>query len=280
MSVGINLMLWTANPSIEEHGTKLEQMKEWGYDTFEVGVGGLDAKQVNAFGAKARELDMIPHCADLYNVEIGNMISADPVERNKAIARIVESIHKTCDMGGQVLSGPIYQGLGAQTDVGATQDEWNWAVDGLGKCANEAEKCNILLAAEPLNRFEMYIVNTIGKAYELCEEISNPHMGILADTHHSNIEESNIIESYVKYVKRIHLVHVSENDRGIPGSGHAVPRELFKCMKAAGYKGDWVIEAFNGNVPELKPLVRVWNSFVPDADTIAIEGLNYIRKNL
>jgi len=41
-----------------------------------------------------------------------------------------------------------------------------------------------------------------------------------------------------------------------------------------------IIEAFNANVPETLPLLRLWRPFVKDTDEIAIKGLEFIRKHL
>ena len=75
---------------------------------------------------------------------------------------------------------------------------------------------------------------------------------------HANIEELDVTKSYVSHADRIFNIHLSECNRGIPGSGHGIPRDLCKAMLAAGYKGNFIVEAFNANVPETKPLLRLW----------------------
>jgi D-psicose/D-tagatose/L-ribulose 3-epimerase len=79
---------------------------------------------------------------------------------------------------------------------------------------------------------------------------------------------------------RIHSVHISENNRGVPGSGHAITPEVFDVLKNGGYDGNLIIEAFNANVPGILPLLRLWRPFVSNTDEIAIKGLEFIRKHL
>jgi len=82
-------------------------------------------------------------------------------------------------------------------------------------------------------------------------------MGILADTHHGNIEELDIIESYTKFIDKNVNIHISENNRGIPGTGHAIPAS-FGAMQKAGYKRKLHSEAFNANVPQTLAFLRIW----------------------
>jgi len=45
---------------------------------------------------------------------------------------------------------------------------------------------------EPLNRYETYYLNTVGKAAELCCAVGDPRIQLMADLFHMNIEEVDI----------------------------------------------------------------------------------------
>lgn len=281
MKIGVNLMLWSFAPTFSEHGKYVDLLAEMGFDAFEVCVHDLGAADVAGFARKARELNMTPQAIDVFSVDIGDMIGHDPASRRAAIQRIKEDIHKARDLGSEVLSGPFFQGLSSSTDVGPTADEWKWAVEGLAEVGREAKACGDLrIAAEPLNRFEMHIVNTVADAYRLCAETGMDNVGILADTHHANIEELDVVKAYTQHVDRIFNIHISENNRGIPGSGHGIPRELFKALEAAGYRGNLIIEAFNAEPGQGLPLLRIWGPYASSKEEICTEGLKFIRENL
>lgn len=280
MRIGINLLLWTATPNVSEHGPILEKLKHWGFDAFEIGVGSLSAKEIDRFAKKGDELGLARCALDVYTADEMDIISADVGMRRKAINFLKTCIAKTCDLGATVFSGPMYQGLCNTTQAGPTPDERRYAVEGLRECALYAKEKGVKLAAEPLNRFEMYLVNTVEQAYELCEEVGVDSMGILADTHHSNIEEYDTAASWARVMDKIHSIHISENNRGIPGYGHAIPPSVFDAIKKGGYDGNLIIEAFNANVPGILPLLRLWRPFVENTDDIAIKGLKYIKKHL
>lgn len=280
MKIGINVLLWTANMNCREHAKLPEMIKELGFGVFETSVGHMNAKDVTFFNHEALRLNLEPQCTDLFTASQADIISSDKEKRHKAVSRLKESILKTQDMGASLMSGPFFQGLCSTTQKGPTADEWRWAVENLRECAEAARKCGIRLAAEPLNRFEMHIVNTIADAAKMCDEIGYDNFGILADTHHSNIEELDLVDSYTRYIKKIFNIHISESNRGIPGSGRGIPAELFAALKAYGYQGNLVIEAFNANVPETLPLLRIWKPFARTENEIAVKGLAYIKEKL
>lgn len=280
MKVGINLLLWTASPSFQEHESLLENLAEWGFDAFEIGVSGLDTKQIAQFAKKADELGLDRTTLDVFLADEADTVSADSGKRTKAVEIIKDCIRKTVDIGSTVFSGPLYQGLLNTTQTGPSDDEWNRAVDALRECALFAQERGVSIAAEPLNRFEAYLVNSIDQAYRFANDVGVDNFGILADTHHSNIEEYDTAASWKKAFDRIKHVHISENNRGVPGEGHAVTPEVFEVLKKGGYDGYLVIEAFNANVPSILPLLRLWRPFVEDESIIARKGLEFIRSNL
>ena len=81
MRIGMNLMLWTFNPSYDEHGELLDRLKGFGYDAFEIGIGELSGPNIRRFAARAVELDLEPQAVDLFPVTVGDMISSDPAMR-------------------------------------------------------------------------------------------------------------------------------------------------------------------------------------------------------
>lgn len=280
MKVGINLLLWTANPSFEKHGYILENLKEWGFDAFEMGVSGLGLDEIDKFAKKADQLGLERAALDVFLASEADTISDDPVKHKKAVDIIKTGIEKAADFGANIFSGPFYQGLCNTTQTGPTGDEWKRAVDTLRECALFAKEKGIRIAAEPLNRFEAYLVNSVKQAYDFAMDVGVDNFGILADTHHSNIEEYDIATAWNEVIDKIYHVHISENNRGVPGKGHAIPPEVFEVLKKGGYKGYLIIEAFNANVPEIAGMLRLWRPFEKDESIIAKKGLEYIKKHL
>jgi D-psicose/D-tagatose/L-ribulose 3-epimerase len=135
-------------------------------------------------------------------------------------------------------------------------------------------------ALEPLNRFEAYLLNTCDQAIAYAERIGGEGIGILYDTFHANIEEKDPIAA----LRALHAsgnlshVHISENDRGTPGKGHAKIREAIAVLKEVGYEGWLTIEAFGRALPELAAATRVWRDFFANPEEVYTQGYCYIRE--
>jgi D-psicose/D-tagatose/L-ribulose 3-epimerase len=98
------------------------------------------------------------------------------------------------------------------------------------------------------------------------------------DTFHANIEEKNIpsaIKSCAEYTVHVHL---SENDRGTPGQGHVDWDKSFDTLKATGYDGWFVIEAFGLALPRLVAATKIWRKMFESEEQLARDGLAFIKR--
>ena len=71
------------------------------------------------------------------------------------------------------------------------------------------------------------------------------------DTFHANIEEKSITKAVNVAAEYTVHVHISENDRSTPGEGGINWDETFEALKAVGYDGYLMIEAFGLALPVL-----------------------------
>jgi D-psicose/D-tagatose/L-ribulose 3-epimerase len=172
----------------------------------------------------------------------------------------------------------MYAGLGVMTGCRRTPEEWNWAVEGLREVAQHAKKRQVTVCLEPLNRFETYFLNTLEDAARLVNDIGAPNVKIHFDTFHANIEEKNPAEALRSVARDLGHVHVSENDRGIPGTGHNDWQGVLKALKAMRYKGWMTIESFAQPEPELAAAAAIWRDMAPSGDELAQQGLRFIRR--
>jgi D-psicose/D-tagatose/L-ribulose 3-epimerase len=74
-------------------------------------------------------------------------------------------------------------------------------------------------------------------------------------------------------------VHISENDRGTPGTGQVHWSAAFGALKQAGYDGWLVIESFGRALPALAAATKVWRDLFPSAEEVYTKGLQFIRQN-
>jgi D-psicose/D-tagatose/L-ribulose 3-epimerase len=151
-------------------------------------------------------------------------------------------------------------------------------VESLGRAGAHAAERGVTLAIEPLNRFETDLVNTVDQGVRLCDDIGADNVGLLLDTFHMNIEERHIGAAIRSAGRHVRHVHTCENDRGAPGSGHIDFGEVFRALDAIGYDEDVVIESFTPEIVEIARAVSLWRPLAPDGDTLASEGLRFLRE--
>ena len=75
----------------------------------------------------------------------------------------------------------------------------------------------MVIALEPLNRYENHMINTLDQARVLCETIGSRHLGIAADTYHMNIEEADPLKAFLDSAAWLRHVQLSDSNRLEPG---------------------------------------------------------------
>jgi D-psicose/D-tagatose/L-ribulose 3-epimerase len=278
MKLGINTLLWSATFD-EAVVTRLPAIKAHGFDGVEIPIF-----QPSAFTASAvrRALDANAlECTVCSIVPRGlDLASEDRDVRRKTRTHIEDTIKAAAEVGARVLNGPLYTPVGYLPGRRRTKDEWARAVEGYRALVPSLTSSGMTLALEPLNRFETYFLNTAADAAALCDEVGDPRVGISFDTFHANIEEKDLGAAYRLIGRHLKHVQTSENDRGIPGSGHVEWPAVFSALRDLGYD-DWlVIESFGFNLGELSAAVAIWRDIESSPDAIAFEGVEFLRKHL
>jgi D-psicose/D-tagatose/L-ribulose 3-epimerase len=111
----------------------------------------------------------------------------------------------------------------------------------------------------------------------LIERLNEPACGMMWDSFHAHIEEKEVAPAVESISRRLVHVHISENDRGIPGTGQVNWAETFKALRKIGYDRWLTIEAFGRTLPELAAATRVWHDLFDDADLLTEKGLQFIK---
>jgi D-psicose/D-tagatose/L-ribulose 3-epimerase len=184
----------------------------------------------------------------------------------------------TATLGGDIMAGPFHSPLGVFSGEGPTEDEKRRAADVLRQSAEEAKKAGVKLAIEYLNRFECYFLTTGAEARALVERVNHPNFRMMYDTFHAHIEEKNAAQTIAAVADRVIHVHISENDRGTPGTGQVNWKDTFPALRKAKYDGWLVIEAFGRALPALAAATKVWRDLFPAPEEVYTQGLRFMRE--
>ena len=276
MKVGMNLLVWTAFVT-EEHFPILEKIKKTGYDGVEIPLFDGDAEHYKKIKKELDNLGLGCTTVTVVNADT-NPISPDASVRKAGLERIKWALDMTSVMGGDVLAGPYHSALGVFSGQPPTADERKRAVEVLTQAADHAQKVKVKIAIEYLNRFECYFLTNALDAKNLVREINHPYFGTMYDTFHANIEEKNISQAIASMEDTYVHVHISENDRGTPGSGHVHWDETFKALRKAKYDGWLTIEAFGRALPDLAAATKIWRDMFPSPEDVYGNGFKFIKE--
>jgi D-psicose/D-tagatose/L-ribulose 3-epimerase len=206
--------------------------------------------------------------------------SDDPGVHSAGTEFLKKYIDHAAELGSAILSGPLYGAVWNPTLLSSEERTRRWArsVETWKALAPFAAARGVKIALEPLTRFHTSFLNTAADARRLVDDIDHPAVGILLDTFQMGTEEKDMAAAIRTAGPRLFHLHASENDRGTPGTGLVDWPGIRDALGAIGYSGRMVIEAFNPDVPELASFLKVWRRLEKDQDTIAREGLRFLRE--
>jgi D-psicose/D-tagatose/L-ribulose 3-epimerase len=276
MKIGMNLLLWATHVT-EEHYPQLEKIKSSGFDGVEIPIFGDDETHYRKLRRKLDELQLKTSTITVATPE-ASAISPDPAIRKTAVERLQTIVRHSAILGADVLCGPFHQALGVFSGAGPTEEEFQRAAEVHRAVADEAQREGVTLAIESLNRFECYFLNTMAATAAYVQLVDHPNFKALFDTFHANIEEENLIKAFSENAAAIAHIHVSNNDRGVPGRGHIDFHAIFRAIKSSGYNGWLTIEAFGRALPELVEPTRVWRDFFKRPEEVVTEGYKFVRE--
>ena len=275
MKIGMNLLLWTTDVDQRLYPL-LEDLKEAGFDGVEVPIGDDREENYTALGKKLKDLELGCTCVTSI-FQDGNPASADPAIRTRAVDQMKWRIDMGYELGADIICGPYHSAFAHFTGEPPTETERRHSIEVMRKAAEYAATANIVLTPEALNRFECYLYNTLDDISKLIREVNHPNLGMIFDSHHAHIEEKNSAQAITKHADLIRHVHITENDRGTPGSGQVRWEEIFSSLAGIYYDGWLTIEAFSRNKPEFASGINVWRNFQPTLEEVYRDGYHFIK---
>jgi D-psicose/D-tagatose/L-ribulose 3-epimerase len=276
MKFGMNLLLWTDHLH-DGILPVLEQLKKIGYDGVEVPMFQLDESLYTKWGKRLDDLGF-ERTAVTIRVEQDNPISPDAKIRAAGVAATKLALDCCQALGAQALCGPFHSAIGLFSGSGPTADEWKWGVDSMRQVAEHAAKNGVTLAVEYLNRFEIYLLTCAADAVRFVQAVDHPNCRMMYDTFHANIEEKNVRDAILSCAPYTAHVHISENDRGTPGSGGVRWKETFDAFRATGYDGWMVVEAFGLALPAIAAATKIWRRMYDTEEQLARDALAFMRR--
>lgn len=265
---GAHTFLWIDEWTTEKGNEAIAATGEIGFDFIEISLLRPD------------EFDAAAHRKALADAGIeatGSLVLPEwahmPEEPEKAKRFLVSALDKLEAVGGTYLGGCIAFALGKFTG------ERQAVIDTLGEVALEAKKRGITLGIEVVNRYESHLYNTLADTRETIVAIGADNIVIHADTYHMLFEEEGLYKPLVECADVLGYMHMSENHRGLLGSGTVNWDEVFRGLVDANYRGPLVVKSFPAINPDLAAAIKLWRPPTQPSEFLAREGLKFVRKH-
>ncbi len=278
MKFGVSGFAWTGMFE-ERHLSLLPSVRAMGFGGFEIPMfdpAALPAEAIRrAFAANEME------CTVCSILPAGiNPISPEKAVRERSREHLVRCIETAAEMGAHLLGGALFAPIGYLPGHRPTEDEWRWAAEMFQSVCEALEEHDVSLAIEPVNRSETFFLRTGAEAGKLCSAIGHQRVGVTIDTFHANIEEKSIAAGIESVGPQLKHVHLSENDRGMLGSGHVDFPAILGSLQRIGYEGFLMIEGFGYMASEAMAPGALWADAAVSPEMIARGGIAYLKQQL
>lgn len=280
MKFGVNLLLY--NGLIGEAEIKLFPLiKDIGFDGVEIPVFEPDKMNLRHIKEAAKENGLLLSVSGAL-AQGTRLYGDDSLLIKKAQHYLYGLIEATVALGGALICGPLYKCVGDMDASIPLEEQRAQVAKNLRPVAKKAESVGVVLAYEPLNRFETNLINTVAQGIDFCKAQESASAQLLLDTFHMHIEEKDTAKALAIAFQEncVGHFHASENDRGTAGSGQVHWDRVGETLKENGYDGMVVLESFSMKVEEIRTAVSCWRPFYDSPEAFMREGLQFVKSLL
>lgn len=237
-----SVMLWTLKGSFEE---KLEMAARAGLQSVEL-VGEYaewsDAdiarvkKTARAFGLGMDTLIASPD----WGKRPVSMV--DPAQRDAFLADVRNAIGFA-----RKLEIPQIILMSGNAIAGRTHEEqYASLLEGAKRAGDLAAEAKLTMIVEPLNSLinhKGFFLTTCTEGLKLIREVDNPHVRLLFDLYHEQVQEGNVIRTLTEAAPLVAVFHVADNPgRNDPGTGEMNYPNIYKAIQKTGFAGYLTME--------------------------------------
>jgi hydroxypyruvate isomerase len=121
------------------------------------------------------------------------------------------------------------------------EEQWASLVEGAKRAGDLAAKARVTLIVEPLNNkvnHKGFFLTTCVDGLRLIREVDNPHVRLLFDIYHEQVQIGNVIRTITQAAPYVSVFHIADNPgRNDPGTGELNYINIYKAIAKTGYSG-------------------------------------------
>lgn len=275
-----------ARPFTAEHFPLFPRMKELGFDFVELLVPEPGELDLAATRRALDEAGLGIVVAARVNLQ-RNLSSDDATSHRAGIDYLRYAADCAAELGANIVGGPltgnplVFAGRAPQpvseTERLARKER---CIAGLREAGAHAAAVSVLLAVEPLNRFESDVLCTTQQGLELLDAVGHPSVQLMLDTFHMHMEEASIPEAIRLAGARLVHFQANENHRGFPGTGATDWIGIGRALHDIGYAGPISLEPFRRNDDRFGVPLAQWRPPHEDESERLAASCAFIRSHI
>ncbi|RXK85912.1 sugar phosphate isomerase/epimerase family protein [Filimonas effusa] len=271
---GASLLSWTL-PAWEASAGKyaIEQTAAYGFDVLEILLPPSMAIDTATVRQQLKQHRLQPVCS--FNLPSYAHIPTHPKE---ALALMTAAVQKTAELEARLLGGVLHSAIGVFSGHPLTTAEEDIICEVWYQCSQYAQRYDITIAIEPINRYESYVCTCASDVLRMLQKVNASNMGLHLDTFHMNIEEAGFTTPVIAAGEKLKHLHITESDRGMPGEGNVHWEDFFKALSAIDYRGALVLENFSSSINGMAAAVSLWRASPYSAEALAKGSLAFMKE--
>lgn len=268
---GLWMKAWTDDPA-----PIFKTAADIGFDGVEVSLLGIGLDRAEEIRAQAVGCGLELTCSTGLGPD-ADPTSDDPAVRDNAVAVLSEAIQVTARLGSKGLAGVVAAPWGVFDPVNKRARAARSA-ETLALLDSILDAEGVSLGIEALNRFESDLTSTAAETCAIARACGSDHIGVLLDSFHMNIEEKDPPAALRAAGDKLVHYHVSDNDRGRPGSGRYDFAADARALAEIGYDKWVVAEMFVMAGHASSRDLNIWRDIEPDPTDAAVKTLAYLKE--
>jgi hydroxypyruvate isomerase len=235
--ISSSVMLWTLKGSFEE---KVECAARAGLQSVELVsecAGWTDAQAARALKlcrSFKMGMDTLIATPDWSKRPVSMV---DPAQRDNFLADVRNSITYA-----KKLEIPQIILMSGNAIVGRSHEEqYASLLESAKRAGDLAAQANVTMIVEPLNSLvdhKGFFLTTCTEGLKLVREVDNPHVRLLFDIYHEQVQQGNVIPTLNEAAPYVAVFHVADSPgRHDPGTGKMDYAGVYKAIQKTGFAG-------------------------------------------
>ncbi len=283
--IGANMLLWTPDTNVADHGDIIRRLVKGGAQTIEVAVFGGTDQQYADIGKFVADLG-----AGLTFVTVAGADtdpSSEDAKKRTAGIDFLKRVHDWAVIANAVgIVGPMALAWGQKYGFEGYADRAKRAGESLRKVAAHSKGSPLKFwGLEGLTGWEILGPNTVEQVADIIEMVDDDKFGALWDMSHETHEGGGakaLAAGFKRLGKKLFHVHISAPRRGDPRRSWLdtlLPTYL-NALDTAFYEGDYVVEIFGPDVPGFREGVSLTWPPHDDKFEVMLGTIEWARKGI